>query len=53
MKTKGISKEAIEIIKPEWDKMQEFLAEHSCTDSVEKCEECPRYMDDCDGVDEE
>ena len=23
---------------------------YGCTDSVEHCEECPRYMDDCDGI---
>jgi len=25
---------------------------YSCTDSVEDCRECPRYMDDCDGTEE-
>lgn len=24
-----------------------------CTDIVDSCEECPRYMDDCDGIDKE
>ena len=23
-----------------------------CTDFVESCEDCPRYMDDCDGKDD-
>ena len=23
-----------------------------CTDLVESCEDCPRYMDDCDGKDD-
>lgn len=23
-----------------------------CTDTVDSCNECPRYMDDCDGDEE-